>query len=461
MANQSPMKPPRSPDPISITTPSVDKINASPMSVMSLHNTNNDENKDENMQFDENMNICVSEREVDYEKNPTKLYQLIERREWAEMLEYISKNPSDSAIFVYRKCSKNGNKLRWRQLPIHAALVFRGKIAIIAALIKSYPQALLKRDDQGMIPLHLAFRYKSSEAIINLIMQAYPKSILMKDNKGRIPIELANKNSFDQKKDKNINSNLTLRTYVSYYYSLVKSELTAKVHNEQANNNEREIQDINNRFKNLEEINLKCENLLIDASKKIQGSEATIMSLEKDNESKDSQMKFMSEEIEDLKKQLIQERTERITVEANKTLELEMSGVKHRNALETQKELYEKSIAQLKEQLQQLENVNKQNESDLKQRSTEVSAMTDASEVLLSKVKELENDLANQKTRYFTLQGKIDSQHDREEKLMGRVCELTDNLLKRSSEKKALMKKHSEEMHKLMKENIALQLRCR
>ncbi|KAL7554675.1 hypothetical protein ACHAWF_018217 [Thalassiosira exigua] len=81
--------------------------------------------------------------------------------------------------------------LRWRMLPLHAAMLFGAPPDVVKALIKAHPAGCSARDDQGSLPLHLAFRSGASEEMVLLLLDAYPQAIERSDNKGRLPSMLA------------------------------------------------------------------------------------------------------------------------------------------------------------------------------------------------------------------------------------------------------------------------------
>ena len=127
--------------------------------------------------------------ECDYDVNPTKLYEALQQRNWEASIERCKTHDKEARTWVARK-EKNG-KLRWRLLPLHAAVIFKAPDNVLEALLAAYPRGVECKDDQGMLPLHLAFRNGSSEGCVNLLLAAFPKSIEVKDRKGRIPLALA------------------------------------------------------------------------------------------------------------------------------------------------------------------------------------------------------------------------------------------------------------------------------
>lgn len=187
--------------------------------------------------------------ECDYEQSPTPLYLAIEAKEWDAVLEMMENDdyPNDeiphkkgnrrpypmspkqqARCWVVRK-EKDG-RLRWRLLPIHAAIIFDANATVIDALLEAYPESASQKDDQGMLPLHLAFRnitlllddsnkdklkrhYVSSAEhdetrpsansissstcsstavnwlIVEALLTAYPQAIFSRDRKGRTPLQ--------------------------------------------------------------------------------------------------------------------------------------------------------------------------------------------------------------------------------------------------------------------------------
>jgi len=125
--------------------------------------------------------------ECDYDKNPTTLFLDLQRKEW----DKAATNTSDIQARTWVSRKEKHGKLRWRLLPLHAAIIFKAPEKVVENLLASYPKGAQSKDDQGMLPLHLAFRHGSSEATVNLLLVAFPQSVEIKDRKGRIPLVLA------------------------------------------------------------------------------------------------------------------------------------------------------------------------------------------------------------------------------------------------------------------------------
>lgn len=134
----------------------------------------------------------VEEEETDereFDKNPTVLYALVQKKLWKEAIARAQSNPKEARAFISRR-EKDG-KIRWRLLPLHAAIVFKAPEDVIEALLTAYPKAAEAKDDQGMLPLHLAFRNGASAGVVNLLLMAFPQSVDIPDRKNRVPLALA------------------------------------------------------------------------------------------------------------------------------------------------------------------------------------------------------------------------------------------------------------------------------
>lgn len=127
--------------------------------------------------------------ECDYDTNPTELYLAVQRKDWEGAVDRVVACPQEASTWVSRK--EADGKLRWRLLPLHAAIIFRAPEKTISALLGAFSQGAACKDDQGMLPLHLAFRNGCDEDSVNLLLMAHPQSIDVQDRKGRTPLVLA------------------------------------------------------------------------------------------------------------------------------------------------------------------------------------------------------------------------------------------------------------------------------
>lgn len=134
--------------------------------------------------------------ECDYDFDPTYLYQAIEAKQWLHAIKYFSKPDAqkEACTWVVRK-EING-KLRWRLLPLHAAIIFQSPVEVVELLLRAYCAGAQQKDDQGMLPLHLAFRSGSEWDVLEELLTAFPQATSVKDRKGRTPIQCASSKKF-------------------------------------------------------------------------------------------------------------------------------------------------------------------------------------------------------------------------------------------------------------------------
>ena len=139
-------------------------------------------------------------REVDYDKNPTDLFQALEARQFSyadEMYLQINKKfNQDCKTWVVARGQKGSTaKLRFRALPLHAALVFGAPDDMMKKILNAYPKATRGRDVKGRLPIHLAMEHNASDDIVSMILEAFPKSFFAKDKKEMTPLDYVNGNS--------------------------------------------------------------------------------------------------------------------------------------------------------------------------------------------------------------------------------------------------------------------------
>lgn len=91
--------------------------------------------------------------ESNYDGEVTTLFRCLESKQWDEALLVCEKCAEESSIWIYR-IGKTG-KLRWKMLPIHAAVIFEATSDVLEAIINAYPEGLKQADDQGMLPVSL------------------------------------------------------------------------------------------------------------------------------------------------------------------------------------------------------------------------------------------------------------------------------------------------------------------
>lgn len=125
--------------------------------------------------------------EVDYDDSPTRLYKFIEAKNWADAISRCKSNPEEAQTWVLRK--EKDKKVRWKLLPIHAALILKSPGDVVEALVAAYPLGTQCKDDQGMIPIHLAFQKEAVDESIHCLLRTFPEGVKVKDKRGKVPIE--------------------------------------------------------------------------------------------------------------------------------------------------------------------------------------------------------------------------------------------------------------------------------
>lgn len=136
--------------------------------------------------------------EVDYDKNPTDLFQALEARQWAYASSMIAKDKKhfekDCSTWVVAKGKKKGAALRFRALPLHAAVVFGCPDDLTKAILEAYPLAARGRDVKGRLPIHLACEHDVSDEILLMLINSFPKAFYAKDKLEKTPLDYMNDN---------------------------------------------------------------------------------------------------------------------------------------------------------------------------------------------------------------------------------------------------------------------------
>jgi len=146
--------------------------------------------------------------ECDYDTNLTPLYEAIEERAWIAVNQFLHTgywpesffpdpmSPEDQArtwVTRYEQRPDGTKKVRWSQLPIHAAVIFGAPSVVIQQLVEAFPQSVRCTDDHRMLPLHLAFRHGSDDSVLALFLEEFPEAVNVRGYKGRLPVECAQK----------------------------------------------------------------------------------------------------------------------------------------------------------------------------------------------------------------------------------------------------------------------------
>jgi len=130
----------------------------------------------------------------DYDDNVTPLYEMLESSQWDKARLRCRTHPEEVQTWIVRRDASS--KIRWKLLPLHAAVIFQAPSPVLECLIKEYPIAAGQRDDQGMLPLHLAFRHKQDEEMLLMLLDQYPQGLSVKDRRERLPIDHGKETDF-------------------------------------------------------------------------------------------------------------------------------------------------------------------------------------------------------------------------------------------------------------------------
>jgi hypothetical protein len=146
--------------------------------------------------------------ECDYDANLTPLYEAIEERAWIAVNQFLHSGYWPESLFAdkltpeeqsrtwvtrYETRADGSKKVRWSQLPIHAAVIFGAPSVVIQQLVEAFPQSVRCTDDHRMLPLHLAFRHGSDDSVLALFLEEFPEAVNVRGYKGRLPVECAKK----------------------------------------------------------------------------------------------------------------------------------------------------------------------------------------------------------------------------------------------------------------------------
>ena len=150
--------------------------------------------------------------ECDYDTQCTKLYKIIEEKQWEEVLYYpesgkfydttifttmLGNEPDPPSVQVrtWVTALDETGDVRWCQLPLHAAITFQAPFSVIARLVEIYPKCVRCADDQDLLPLHYAFRFGAEDEVVALLLERFPQAIGKKAVKDRLPLDMAHYSS--------------------------------------------------------------------------------------------------------------------------------------------------------------------------------------------------------------------------------------------------------------------------
>ena len=150
---------------------------------------------------------------LDAENAPTVLYQKLLRKNFRGALKRCQEAPQEIEMWIYKQSTQNSPKddedtkeaaadipkqeepkkdVKWRLLPIHAAIVLDAPLSLMEHLAN--PSTVRCPDDEGSLPLHLACRLGSPVAVVRLLLKQFPQSVHIPDASGATPWQIVQKN---------------------------------------------------------------------------------------------------------------------------------------------------------------------------------------------------------------------------------------------------------------------------
>ena len=182
--------------------------------------------------------------ECDYDTSCTKLYKMIEGKNWDEIIYFLetSKWYFDTTAFTsiffgsgpdprfveartWVTALDERGSVRWCQLPLHAAITFQAPFEVIKKLVAVYPESMRCADDQDMLPLHYAFRFGSEDKVLAYILEEFPQATKKRALRDRLPLDMAHYSSKPERA-------LVIETFVDAAIADARETWRQEAHNE-------------------------------------------------------------------------------------------------------------------------------------------------------------------------------------------------------------------------------------
>lgn len=79
-------------------------------------------------------------KEVSYFEGAMKLYKLIQKKQWEEAVCRYKNYPNEVSTWIIR--NNHDGQMKWKILPIHAALLFHASVRQIKTILCVYPYSI-------------------------------------------------------------------------------------------------------------------------------------------------------------------------------------------------------------------------------------------------------------------------------------------------------------------------------
>jgi hypothetical protein len=142
---------------------------------------------------------------ADRAKDPTPLYKAIVSQNWNGLHCFLRTGRWMRTLLPYSSVSLQvrtwvtrtdyEGAVKWRRLPLHAAVLFLAPVHIIAMLVSIYPESVKCADNTGRLPVHSAFGAGASDEVVALLIETFPSGLHVRDLCGHLPVECSNPES--------------------------------------------------------------------------------------------------------------------------------------------------------------------------------------------------------------------------------------------------------------------------
>jgi hypothetical protein len=121
---------------------------------------------------------------------PTKLWHHISRREWRHALIRTSRAPQEVSVWTMVDDETTSGTSCYR-LALHKACSLRPPLALVQALVNTYPKSVSTREKFAMLPLHVACAFRADVSVISFLITSNPSALKTVDAWGRFPLHVA------------------------------------------------------------------------------------------------------------------------------------------------------------------------------------------------------------------------------------------------------------------------------